>query len=142
MRAGSRGGSCSVRKMPRPPTRSWVLLAVAVLAAGLGMGAATVAPGGRWSTDGRLRSASLTAAPTAPLEAIVPADVGRVLVGRLGNPLESPRAGLLGALLCASFLLAALRPALGPARVRPRSWLLSPERHSVAVRAPPRSRLV
>ena len=127
--------------MPRPPTRTWALLAVAVLAAGLGLGAATVAPGGRWA-DGRLRSASLTAAPTAPLEAIVPADVGRVIVGRLGNPLESPRAGVLGALLLASFLLAALRPAVGPAHVRLRSWLLAPGRHSVAVRAPPRSRLV
>jgi hypothetical protein len=128
--------------MPRPPTRSCAFLAVAVLAAGLGLGAATVDTGGGWSADGRLRPTSLTAAPAAPFEAIVPAEAGRVLVGRLGNPLESPRAGLLAAVLFFTFLLVGLRPAFGCAPVRPRSAWPSPGRQSVAVRAPPRSRLV
>ena len=131
--------------MPRPPTRRWALLAVAVLAAALGLGATTVGPGDGWSTDGRhgrLGSTSLTAAPTAPFEAIVPADAGRVLVGRLGNPLESPRAGLLAALLFSTLLLPALRPLIPPARLGTRLSWLSPGRRSVALRAPPRSRLV
>ncbi len=128
--------------MPRSPTRSWAFLAVAVLAAGLGLGAATVAPDDGWSTDGRLRPTSFTAAPAAPFEAIVPADVGRVLVGRLGNPLENPRAGLLAALLFATLVVPVLRPAFGPALVRARPSWLSPGRGSVALRAPPRSRLV
>ena len=130
--------------MPRPPTRSWALLAVAVLAAALGLGAATVGPGDGWSTDGRhgrLQPTSLTAGPAMPLEAIVPADTGRVFVGRLGNPLDDPRAGLLAALLSAALLLPALRPVFGPARVRTRSSWLSPGRRSVALRAPPCSRL-
>lgn len=131
--------------MPRPPTRSWPLLAVAVLAAALALGTTTVGRDGGWSTDsrhGQLRPTLLTAAPAAPFEAIVPADTGRVLVGRLGNPLEHPRGGLLVALLLAALLLPALRPVLGPARARARSSWLSPGRRSVALRAPPRSRLV
>jgi hypothetical protein len=128
--------------MPRLPTRRWALLAVAVLAAGLGLGAATVAPDDGWSTHGRMRPTSFTAAPAAPFEAIVPADVGRVLVGRLGNPHENPRAGPLAALLLATLLGPALPPAFGPARVRARPSWLSPGRGSIALRAPPRSRLV
>ena len=129
------------KHLPRTPTRRWALLAVAVLAAGLGLGAATVGRGDA-SSDGRLGTTSLTAAPTGPLEAIVPADVRRVLVGRLGNPLESPRAGLLAALLFTTLLLPALRPAWGTVRVKARSPWLSPGRRSVALRAPPCPRLV
>lgn len=128
--------------MPRPSTRTWALLAVAVLAAGLGLGAATVGPDARGLADGRLGSTSPAAAATRPFEAIVPADAGRVLVGRLGNPLEDPRAGLLAALLFEMLLLPALRPAFGLARVPTRSPWLSPGRRSVAMRAPPGSRLV
>ena len=125
--------------------RSWALLAVAVLAAALGLGTTTVGPSAGWLGDGRhgrLGPTSLTAASPAPFEAIVPADASRVLVGRLGNPLETPRAGLLVALLSTALLLLAARPAFAPARVRPGLSWLSPGRRSVALRAPPRSRLV
>lgn len=128
--------------MYRPPTRSSALLAVAVLAAGMGLGAATVGPADPWSTAGRLGSTALTAPATAPFEAIVPLDAGRVLVGRLGNPLDNPQAGLLAALLFGTLLLPGLRPAYRTARIGPRSSLLSPGRRSVAGRAPPCSRLV
>jgi hypothetical protein len=128
--------------VPRLSTRRWALLAVAVLAAGFGLGAATVRPVDGWSSYGRLAPTSLAAGSTAPFDAIVPADAARVLVGRLGNPLDSPRDGLLAALLSELFLLLALRPAFGPPRVPPRSSWLSAGRHSVAVRGPPRPRLV
>jgi hypothetical protein len=128
--------------MPRPPSRSRALLVVAVLAAGLVLGVATMGAADPWSSHGRVATMSFTAAPVAPLEAIVPVDASRVLVGRLGNPLEDPRAALLAALLSALLLLPALRLAFGPARAGARSPWLSPGRRSVAVRAPPRSRLV
>ena len=128
--------------MPRPPTRTWALLAVAVLAAGLGLGAAAVGAGHGRSTDGQLGATTLTASPGPPFDAIVPAETGRVLVGRLGNPREDPRAGPLAALVFGMLLIPALRPALGTARVLPRSPWLSPGRRSVAGRAPPRPRLV
>ncbi|HYX44160.1 MAG TPA: hypothetical protein VE760_03890 [Acidimicrobiales bacterium] len=128
--------------MVRQSTRSWPLLVAAVLAAGLGFGAATVGPGDGWPTGGRRAPTSLAAPPLAPFDAIVPADASRALVGRLGNPLASPRAGLLAVVLSELLLLPALGPAFGLARLRPRSPWESPGRRSVAPRAPPRSRLV
>lgn len=122
--------------------RTWALLAVSVLAAGLGLGVAAVEPGDEWSTDGPVRAMSLRAAPGAPLAAIVPAEAGRVLAGRLGNPHENTRAGLLTAFLFGALLLPALRPAFDPARAGPQLRWLSPGRSPAAGRAPPRSRLV
>lgn len=127
--------------MPRRPARAWVLLAVAVLGAGLGLGAGGSAAGDPGTSEGRPEPLALATSPAAPLDAIVPLDVGGVLLGRPNHTLDHPRTGLLGALHLGMLLLPALRAALGLRRGPARSAWLFPERYAVALRAPPRPRL-
>ena len=128
--------------MPRRPTRTWALLAVAVLGAGLGLGAAGAAPGDSRTSGGRVAPMSLPTPPARPLEAIIPLDVGWVLLGRPNHTPDQFRTGPLGALVLGVLLLPGLRAALGLRRGPARSAWLVPERYAVALRAPPRPGLV
>ena len=140
--ANARLDLVSLRPMRWPRSGTLVVLAGAVVAAALGLGAGTAGPGDRPTPGGQVEPRSLASSHGRPLEAIVTVEAARVFVGRLGSAQEHSRAGLPGGLPLGPLVLPALRAALGPRRGPARSAWLSPERYSVALRAPPRPRLV